>query len=162
MGHTPYGYRIEDGRAVIDEEQAERVRKLYRGYLSGLALMPAAKQAGIETWHGSAKRLLQNRHYLGDAYYPAIIDRETFDKAEQELKKRAEKLGRVWEQKEEEKVTYSVDFSTKPMEKQYEDPFMQVIFRLMKRRNFSIRIMKKIQKQIQKTVRKRPTKLLLE
>lgn len=119
------GYRIEDGRAVIDEEQAERVRKLYRGYLSGLALMPAAKQAGIETWHGSAKRLLQNRHYLGDAYYPAIIDRETFDKAEQELKKRAEKLGRVWEQKEEEKVTYSVDFSTKPMEKQYEDPFMQ-------------------------------------
>lgn len=88
MGHTPYGYRIEDGRAVIDEEQAERVRKLYRGYLSGLALMPAAKQAGIETWHGSAKRLLQNRHYLGDAYYPAIIDRETFDKAEQELKKR--------------------------------------------------------------------------
>lgn len=87
--------------------------------------MPAAKQAGIETWHGSAKRLLQNRHYLGEAYYPAIIDRETFDKAEQELKKRAEKLGRVWEQKEEEKVTHSVDFSTKPMEKQYEDPFIQ-------------------------------------
>ena len=83
MGHTPYGYRIEDGRAVIDEEQAESVRKLYRGYLSGLGLMPATKQAGIETWHGSAKWLLQNRHYLGDAYYPAIIDRETFDKAEQ-------------------------------------------------------------------------------
>lgn len=98
---------------------------MYRGYLSGLALMPAAKQAGIETWHGSVKRLLQNRHYLGDVYYPAIIDRETFDKAEQELKKRAEKLGRVWEQKEEEKVTYPVDFSTKLMEKQYEDPFMQ-------------------------------------
>ena len=125
MGHIPYGYRIEEGRAVIDEEQAERVRELYRGYLSGFALMPAAKQAGIETWHGSAKRLLQNRHYLGDAYYPAIIDREMFDKAEQELKKRAEKLGRVWEQKEEEKVTYPVDFSTKLMEKQYEDPFMQ-------------------------------------
>ena len=59
MGHTPYGYRIEEGHAVIDEEQAERVKALYRGYLSGLALMPAAKQAGIETWHGSAKRLLQ-------------------------------------------------------------------------------------------------------
>ena len=97
MGHTPYGYRIEDGRAVIDEEQAERVRKLYRGYLSGLALMPAAKQAGIETWHGSAKRLLQNRHYLGDAYYPAIIDRETFDKAEQELKKRAFSVKKIKE-----------------------------------------------------------------
>ena len=98
---------------------------MYRGYLSGLALMPAAKQAVIETWHCSVIRLLQNRHYLGDVYYPAIIDRETFDKAEQELKKRAEKLGRVCEQKEEDKVTYPVDFSTKLMEKQYEDPFMQ-------------------------------------
>lgn len=125
MGHTPYGYRIEEGRAVIDEEQAEKVRELYRGYLSGLALVPAAKQAGIETWHGSAKRLLQNRHYLGDAYYPAIIDQGTFGKAEQELKKRAEKLGRVWEQQEEEEAAYPVDFSAGPMEKHYEDPFMQ-------------------------------------
>lgn len=125
MGHTPYGYRIEEGRAVIDEEQAEKVRELYRGYLSGLALVPAAKQAGIEIWHGSAKRLLQNRHYLGDAYYPAIIDRGTFGKAEQELKKRAEKLGRVWEQQEEEEAAYPVDFSAGPMEKHYEDPFMQ-------------------------------------
>lgn len=125
MGHTPYGYRIEEGRAVIDEEQAEKVRELYRGYLSGLALVPAAKQAGIEAWHGSAKRLLQNRHYLGDAYYPAIIDRGTFGKAEQELKKRAEKLGRVWEQQEEEEAAYPVDFSAGPMEKHYEDPFMQ-------------------------------------
>lgn len=125
MGHTPYGYRIEEGRAEIDEEQAEKVRELYRGYLSGLALVPAAKQAGIEAWHASAKRLLQNRHYLGDAYYPAIIDRETFDKAEQELKRRAEKLGRVWEQQEEEEAAYPVDFSAGPMEKHYEDPFMQ-------------------------------------
>lgn len=110
---------------MIDEEQAEKVRELYRGYLSGLALVPAAKQAGIEAWHGSAKRLLQNRHYLGDAYYPAVVDRETFDKAEQEIKKRAEKLGRVWEQQEEEEVAYPVDFSAGPMEKHYEDPFMQ-------------------------------------
>lgn len=125
MGHTPYGYRIEEGRAVIEEEQAERVRELYRGYLSGLALMPAAKQAGIETWHGSAKRLLQNRHYIGDEYYPAIIDRETFNKAEQELQKRAEKLGRVCEPKKEEQVVYPVDFSERPMEKHFEDPFRQ-------------------------------------
>lgn len=77
MGHTPYGYRIEDGRAVIDEEQAERVRKLYRGYLSGLALMPAAKQAGIETWHGSAKRLLyyvDGHGDIGAIHFSSDID----------------------------------------------------------------------------------------
>lgn len=29
MGHTPYGYRIENGCAVIHEEEAAKIRKLY-------------------------------------------------------------------------------------------------------------------------------------
>ena len=33
MSHVPYGYRIENGKAVIDEEKAAQVRKLYEGYL---------------------------------------------------------------------------------------------------------------------------------
>lgn len=40
--HIPYGYRIENGVAVIDERQAERVCTLFSGYLSGLGLVPAA------------------------------------------------------------------------------------------------------------------------
>lgn len=28
MGHTPYGYRIENGIAVIDEEAAGKFRKV--------------------------------------------------------------------------------------------------------------------------------------
>jgi hypothetical protein len=27
MGHTPYGYRIENGKAVIDEEAAAKIKK---------------------------------------------------------------------------------------------------------------------------------------
>ena len=27
MGHTPFGYRIENGKAVIDEAAASQVRK---------------------------------------------------------------------------------------------------------------------------------------
>ena len=38
--------------------------------------------------------------YLGDDYYPAIIDKETFDKAEEIRMERAKALGRVWELKE--------------------------------------------------------------
>ena len=34
--------------------------------------------------NASVKWLLQNRHYLGDEFYPAIINRQTFDAAEAE------------------------------------------------------------------------------
>lgn len=29
MSHIPYGYRIENGKALIDEEKANKVKKLY-------------------------------------------------------------------------------------------------------------------------------------
>ena len=83
-GHTPFGYRIENGVAVICEDQAEQIRKIYTGYLGGLSLRNAAKEVGMNVTHSSVKRLLQNPHYLGDDFYPAIIDRETFDAFEVE------------------------------------------------------------------------------
>lgn len=94
MGHTPYGYRIENGKAVIDETAAAQVRELYKKYLSGLSLTNAAKEAGLALLHSGAKRMLQNRHYLGDDFYPAIIEPNTFDAATAELQKRSAKLGR--------------------------------------------------------------------
>lgn len=94
MGHTPYGYRIEDGKAVIDEAAAAQVRKLYKNYLSGLSLTNAAKEAGLDLLHSGAKRMMRNRHYLGDDFYPAIIDKEFFDEVELELNRRSAKLGR--------------------------------------------------------------------
>ena len=36
MGHTPYGYRIENGKAVIDKEKAQQIRNLYKNYLDGM------------------------------------------------------------------------------------------------------------------------------
>ena len=94
MGHTPFGYKIVSGKAVVDEVAAGQIRKLYENYLSGLSLETAAKEAGINTYHGTVKKLLSNRHYLGDAFYPAIIDEDTFTKAALEGERRSEKLGR--------------------------------------------------------------------
>ena len=94
MGHTPYGYRIENGKAVIDEAAAAQVRELYKNYLSGLSLTNAAKEAGLDLLHSGAKRMMRNRHYLGDNFYPAIIDKESFNAVEVELSKRSTKLGR--------------------------------------------------------------------
>ena len=65
MRHIPYGYRIENGRAVIDEEQAATVREFFQNYISGMALMPAAEKAGLKLYHGSAGRMLRNKKYLG-------------------------------------------------------------------------------------------------
>ena len=94
MGHTPFGYRIENGTAVIDEAAATQIRDLYKNYLSGLSLTNAAKEAGLTLLHSGAKRMMQNRHYLGDDFYPAIIDQASFDAVSAELNKRSTQLGR--------------------------------------------------------------------
>ena len=125
MGHTPYGYRIENGKAVVNEEQAAQIRTLYEVYLGGLTLMEAAKAAGLKLYHGSAKRMMQNRHYLGDDYYPPIIEQSTFDAAFTEQQKRAKALGRVYEPQEVETAPPATQFSIGKVGKKYEDPFKQ-------------------------------------
>lgn len=42
---TPLGYRIENGKAVIDEEAAAKVRQLYKNYPGGLSLTNATKKS---------------------------------------------------------------------------------------------------------------------
>jgi len=49
------------------------------------------KKAGIKASHSVVGRILKNARYLGDAFYPAIIDAETFKAAESERIRRAEK-----------------------------------------------------------------------
>ena len=125
MGHIPYGYRIEYGKAVVDEIASERVKELFSGYLAGLSLKDAAKKAGINCYHATVSKMLQNKHYLGDEFYPPIIDEETFEKARVERRKRAEKLGRIWEPKNIPEADYAVKFKVKPLEQKYDNPFKQ-------------------------------------
>ena len=125
MGHMPYGYRIENGKAAVDDIAAEQVKELFSGYLAGLSLKDAAKKAGIDCYHATVSKMLQNKHYLGDEFYPPIIDEETFEKARVEKRKRAEKLGRIWEPKDETVRDYPVKFKSKPLVQKYEDPYKQ-------------------------------------
>lgn len=125
MGHTPYGYRIENGNAVIDETAATKIRKLYEAYLAGASFETSAKMAGIEIQHCGAKRMMANRHYLGDDFYPAIIDKDTFDKAEAEKQHRVEALGRLDRKKEKPAPVIPTNFRFEKPEKSYKDPAMQ-------------------------------------
>lgn len=125
MGHTPYGYRIEGGKAVIHEVEAANVRKLFDGYIGGLALKPAAEAAGIHVTHCQAKRMLQNSKYLGTEFYPAIVSTELMEQAKEQISSRATALGRNFEPKEKEKLAVQKKFALGHLEHRYEDPFRQ-------------------------------------
>ena len=90
MGHTPYGYRIENGAAVINEAEADCVRQIFDNYISGMSLREAASAAGHPLVHSSVKRILSRECYCGDDFYPAIIDAAVFHRANSELKQRAD------------------------------------------------------------------------
>jgi len=125
MGHTPFGYRIENGKAVIDKEAAEQIKTLFQSYLSGDSLATAAQKAGIKGFHSGIGRILRNKRYLGDEFYPAIIDRGTFNTAEAERIIRAEQLGRNRKLKQEKEVVYPTDFRMNESTEEFDDPFAQ-------------------------------------
>ena len=124
MGHTPYGYRIENGAAVINEAEAECVRRIFDNYISGMSLREAAKAAGHPLVHSTVKRMLTKKYYYGDDFYPAIIDISTFHTANSELKRRADnknqtgKIRRIMPKPETE-------FTFSPPLTQYDDPYEQ-------------------------------------
>lgn len=97
MAYVPYGYTVKDGVVTVDERAADQVRDFFEKYISGLSLAVAGEQAGIQKTHSSMGLILKNINYLGNDVYPAIIDKETFDKAEEVRNKRAKNLGRIAE-----------------------------------------------------------------
>lgn len=119
------GYRIENGKAMIDESAAERIKILFRSYLTGDSLAAAAKKAGIDSFHAGIGKMLQNARYLGDEYYPAIIDPHTFAAVRAERIKRAEKLGRVRKPKEKAEAVFPTAFRICKATQQFDDPFEQ-------------------------------------
>lgn len=125
MPHVPYGYTIQDGKAVIDQLQAEQLKKLFKAYLSGLSLKDAAKKARIVRYHATIANMLTNKRYLGDDYYPKIIDEDTFEKVEAEKLRRAQMLGRIWEHKPKENSIKKYQFAMPTPDELYDDPFKQ-------------------------------------
>lgn len=112
-GPIPLGYRLGERKLLIDEQEAETVRHIFRRYLeleSAIQLVKELELAGIRSKprinrfgrdYGNAKigrgalyTLLQNRLYVGEVAYKgqiypgqhdAIIDRATFEAAQQML-----------------------------------------------------------------------------
>lgn len=122
-GDTPFGYRIVDGKAVVNEKEAEILKKIYENYLNGKSLKYSAKIAGIVMNHSSVSRMLLNKRYLGDDYYPPLIDKETYDRVVEEKKKRSSALGRTDRVKPKEKVKIPQKFKMQKPTQKLTDPF---------------------------------------
>jgi DNA invertase Pin-like site-specific DNA recombinase len=112
-GPLPLGYEMKDGKIAVVEDEAERVRLIYRRYLElgGVNALvrdlrdkdvrtkirlrvTGMTHGGIPFERGSLYYLLRNRFYIGEVKYkgeilpgeqPAIMDRQLFDAVQQKL-----------------------------------------------------------------------------
>ena len=74
---------------------------------------------------GIDKRLMETTHYLGDSFYPAIIDKDTYQKAQEERKSRATALGRNNKKTQMRKLQIPTHFHMGEVTALYDNPVKQ-------------------------------------
>ena len=125
MTHTPYGYKIEKGQAVIDESIAEKVRQLFIEFLNCGSMRAAAVKVGIDKTHSVIGRLLRNEVYLGDEYYPQLIDDELFQKVQEQRNSNARSQNRIRDYIKQTPVAENIQYRLGKVQQRYENPYQQ-------------------------------------
>ena len=119
-----YGYDFIDGKAVINELEAETLKSIIDNYLNGMSMKESAKTAGLEIDHSRVKQLVRSKRYRGDDFYPQIITQEMADAFEQERLKREKTYKGVRKRKQVEAKVMDSFKMNKP-EQQYKNPIKQ-------------------------------------
>lgn len=103
--HMLIGYKMVNGKIQIDETKEKIVKKVFKDYLSGVSTYGLAKELTVmgflnannkPSWnHGSIGKILENTKYLGDDFYPQMIEKERFEQVQNRRKERCQTLGRT-------------------------------------------------------------------
>ena len=124
----PFGYVLKNGNVEINEDEAVKLRALFCCYLDGNSMSASGKLAELNNTHSQIKRFLSNDAYIGKNNYPAIIDEETFIKANELRLERAKKMGRMRERAVAEPKAVPTRFKLTKITKNYKEPFAQAAY----------------------------------
>ena len=87
----PFGYMMQNGEIQTEPTESKAVQEIFKAYLNGSSLLAIANlmsSQGVSyngvssAWNKNmVKRILENEKYLGRNGYPAIVDEDTFRRA---------------------------------------------------------------------------------
>ena len=90
-----YGYQCVDGKIEFHPQESTVMKEIFQAYTEGKSLLELSKwlnerqieyMPGVVGWNKSRiMRLLEDKRYLGDDRYPALIDQGTYNTV-QEMK----------------------------------------------------------------------------
>lgn len=89
VARPPFGYKVVDGSLLIDDENMENVRLIFKEFLEGRSLNQLAKLYGISV--NGIKKILKNFSYLGkikfdgqivQGKHQALISSELFNRVQ--------------------------------------------------------------------------------
>lgn len=83
--NIPFGYCMKNGAFNLNEPEAEAVKQIFAQYISGDSIKTIAAKMTVPynsckpKWNKNmVSRILENRRYIGENGYPAIITQEDF------------------------------------------------------------------------------------
>lgn len=92
----PFGYQFEMGKPAFHPSEASIVRLVFQEYLAGASLKQLSEKLteqsveylpGQNCWDKArVKRLLENRKYLGDGFYPQLVSETDFERVQAKKK----------------------------------------------------------------------------
>ena len=106
--NIPFGYTMKKGEIIAEPTESQAVKDIFKLYLDGKSMSELARQMSISQisyngitfdWNKNmVKRILENEKYLGKDGYPALIDNETFNRANARKKSRATSVNEISEE----------------------------------------------------------------
>ena len=117
--NIPFGYIMQKGEIIAEPTVNQAVKDIFKLYLDGKSMSEIARQMSISQisyngitfdWNKNmVKRILENEKYLGKDGYPALIDNETFNRANARKKSKATSVNEI---SEELKIIRNLSYCT--------------------------------------------------